>query len=95
MQELAYGELRKQGFTLICADAPNYFLDDGGNPSLKLIRQMLGAVSEYQKDEIVLKLKGARERKKAANKKTVSPRKLVRENVKETNDREKPLTRRK
>jgi DNA invertase Pin-like site-specific DNA recombinase len=36
------------------------------DPTRKLMRQMLGAVSEYDKNQIVLKLRGARMRKRAA-----------------------------
>jgi len=68
VQELGYRELRKKGFELICADAPDYFSDDTANPSQKMIRQILGAVSEFEKDALVLKLKSARERKKRINK---------------------------
>ncbi|MCP4148097.1 MAG: recombinase family protein [bacterium] len=68
-QELGYRELRGLGYNLICADAPEYFTDDTDNPSVKMIRQMLGVVAEFQKDEIVLKLKGARDRKRAINEK--------------------------
>ena len=38
------------------------FLDD--TPTSKLIRQILGAVSEFDKAMVVAKLKGARERKR-------------------------------
>ena len=65
IQELGYRELRALGFELACADAPGYFTDDTDNPSLKMIRQILGAVAEFQKDELVLKLRGARRRKRA------------------------------
>ncbi len=46
--------------TLIAADSPSSFLDDG--PTSKLIRQILGAVSEFDKAMIVAKLKSARDR---------------------------------
>jgi len=68
VQELAYRDLRSAGYTLIAADAPQYFTDDTDNPSIKMIRQILGAVAEYQKDELVLKLRGARNRKRTVNK---------------------------
>ena len=42
----------------------NSFLDDG--PTSKLIRQILGAVSEFDKAMIVAKLKGARDRARRA-----------------------------
>ena len=43
-QELGYQELKNAGFKLIPADTPTYFEED--NPSLKMIRQILGAVAE-------------------------------------------------
>ena len=45
---------------LIVPDSPTSFLDDG--PTSKLVRQILGAVSEFDKVMIVAKLKGARDR---------------------------------
>ena len=39
------------------------------NPQSKLIRQIFSAISEYQREEIVFNLSGARERKKSQNKK--------------------------
>jgi hypothetical protein len=50
--------------TLIAADSPASFLDDG--PTSKLIRQILGALSEFDKAMIVAKLKGARDRMRRA-----------------------------
>ena len=36
--------------------------DDPANPTRKLVRSILGAVSEYEKSLVVLKLRGARVR---------------------------------
>jgi DNA invertase Pin-like site-specific DNA recombinase len=60
VQEVGFAMLRDLGVTLIAADSPTSFLDDG--PTSKLIRQILGAVSEFDKAMIVAKLKGARDR---------------------------------
>jgi DNA invertase Pin-like site-specific DNA recombinase len=60
VQEVGFAMLRHLGVTLIAADSPTSFLDDG--PTSKLIRQILGAVSEFDKAMIVAKLKGARDR---------------------------------
>jgi DNA invertase Pin-like site-specific DNA recombinase len=60
VQEVGFAMLRDLDITLIAADSPSSFLDDG--PTSKLIRQILGAVSEFDKAMIVAKLKGARER---------------------------------
>src|ERR1035437_7206969 len=51
--------LRSLGVTLVAADCPSSFLDDG--PKSNLIRQILGAVSEFDKAMTVAKLKGARD----------------------------------
>ena len=62
VQEVGFAMLRDLGVTLIAADSPSSFLDDG--PASKLIRQILGAVSEFDKAMTVAKLKGARDRKR-------------------------------
>jgi DNA invertase Pin-like site-specific DNA recombinase len=63
VQEVAYAMLRDQGIGLVAADSPESFLDDG--PTATLIRQVLGAVSQFEKAMLVGKLKGARDRKRA------------------------------
>jgi DNA invertase Pin-like site-specific DNA recombinase len=65
VQEVGFAMLRDLGVTLVAADSPSSFLDDG--PTSKLIRQILGAVSEFDKAMIVAKLKGARDRKRKAS----------------------------
>jgi DNA invertase Pin-like site-specific DNA recombinase len=60
VQEVGFAMLRDLGIILIAADSPASFLDDG--PTSKLIRQILGAVSEFDKAMTVAKLKGARDR---------------------------------
>src|SRR6202051_4529548 len=52
------------GVTLVAADCPSSFLDDG--PTSNLIRQIFGAVSEFDKAMTVAKLKGARDRVRRA-----------------------------
>jgi hypothetical protein len=59
VQEVGFAMLRDLGITLIAADSPASFLDDG--PTSKLIRQILGAVSEFDKAMTMAKLKGARD----------------------------------
>jgi DNA invertase Pin-like site-specific DNA recombinase len=63
VQEVGYSILNGRGVTLVAADSPNSFLDD--TPTAKLIRQVLGAISEFEKAMVVTKLKGARDRKRA------------------------------
>src|SRR5229473_4995954 len=70
VQEVGFDMLKKAGITLIAADSPAAFLDDG--PTSKLIRQILGAVAEFEKASMVAKLKGARDRKRRATGKKVS-----------------------
>jgi DNA invertase Pin-like site-specific DNA recombinase len=65
VQEVGFAMLQGLGITLIAADSPSSFLDDG--PTSKLIRQILGAVSEFDKAMIVAKLRGARERVRRTN----------------------------
>ena len=64
IQETGYRLLKARGIDLIAADSPMAFLDDG--PTSRLIRQILGAVSEFDKAMTVAKLKGARARKRKA-----------------------------
>jgi DNA invertase Pin-like site-specific DNA recombinase len=60
VQEVGYERLRERGIDLIAADSPTSFLDDG--PTSKLVRQVLGAIAEFDKAMTVAKLRGARER---------------------------------
>ena len=73
VQEVGYERLRNRTvgkgkdakpdpIHLIAADSPSAFLDDG--PTSKLIRQVLGAVAEFDKAMTVAKLRGARERRR-------------------------------
>jgi DNA invertase Pin-like site-specific DNA recombinase len=56
VQELGYRELKKLNLQLIPVDAPDYFTGD--SPSLNMIRQILGAVSEFEKSNLVSKCEG-------------------------------------
>lgn len=62
VQETILGDLRKRGITVISVTEPDLCSDD---PSRKLMRQIFGAIAEYDKAMIVLKLRGARQRMKA------------------------------
>jgi DNA invertase Pin-like site-specific DNA recombinase len=64
-QETGYQFLKAQGVTLIATDSPESFLSD--TPTATLIRQVLGAVSQFDKASLVAKLKGARDRKRVSN----------------------------
>lgn len=63
VQETGYHMLKAHGIELVAADAPDSFLSD--TPTAVLIRQILGAVSQFDKTALVNKLRGARDRKSA------------------------------
>ncbi len=62
VQETIVADLRKNGFELVSVAEPDLMAND---PTRILVRQMMGAVAQYEKSQIVLKLRGARLRKKA------------------------------
>ena len=62
MQEIGHARLLALGIKLIAADSPDAFVHD--TPTAKLVRQVLGAVGEFEKTALVAKLKGARDRKR-------------------------------
>lgn len=59
VQETIIGDLRKHGFELVSVAEPDLCSDD---PSRKLVRQVFGAIAEYERAMIVLKLRAARQR---------------------------------
>ncbi len=59
VQEHIIADLRKRGITLISVAEPDLCVDD---PSRKLLRQIMGAIHEYDRAMVVLKLRGARRR---------------------------------
>jgi len=64
--------LKKLGIALIPATAPEFFTED--TPTAVLVRQVLGAIAQFEKASLVAKLKAARDRKKAATGKTMMTR---------------------
>src|SRR5207248_1907917 len=60
VQETGYRLLTAQGFKLIAADDPDAFTAD--TPTQDLVRQILGAVSQFEKANLVAKLRAARDR---------------------------------
>jgi DNA invertase Pin-like site-specific DNA recombinase len=56
--------LKSLGISLIPATAPDFFTED--TPTAVLVRQLLGAIAQFEKTSLVAKLKAARHRKKAA-----------------------------
>lgn len=62
VQETGYRLLKERGIELVAVDSPNGFLDD--TPTAQLVRQVMGAISQFEKASTVAKLRGARERKR-------------------------------
>lgn len=62
VQEACIADLNKYGFTLISVAEPDLMASD---PTRVLMRQLMGAVAQYDKSQIVAKLRGARMRKRA------------------------------
>jgi DNA invertase Pin-like site-specific DNA recombinase len=56
--------LKSKGITLIPVDAPDHFQDE--TPTAVMVRNILGAVSQFEKEALVLKLRKARDRKSEA-----------------------------
>src|SRR5829696_2024775 len=79
VQETGYAMLKERGVDLIAADKPDAFLDD--TPTAILIRQVLGAVSQFEKAMVVTKLKGARDRKRIALAKAAKEDRTIRVKV--------------
>lgn len=63
IQETGYKVLKARGIEVVAADSPGRFLDD--TPTAILIRQILGAVDQFDKAMTVHKLRGARDRASA------------------------------
>ena len=53
--------LKNLGVALIPATAPDFFTED--TPTAVLVRQVLGAIAQFEKASLVAKLKAARDRK--------------------------------
>ena len=64
VQLAGHDMLRKQGIVLIPASAPDFFTED--TPTAVLVRQVLGAIAQFEKATTVAKLAAARKRKRAA-----------------------------
>ncbi len=62
IQETIIGDMQKKGYTIISVAEPDLCSQD---PSRILIRQIFGALAQYDRAMICLKLRGARQRMKA------------------------------
>ncbi len=64
VSEVILGQFRDVGVSVISADSGVDLTTGDDDPTRTLIRQVLGAVSQFEKSVIVLKLRAARERTK-------------------------------
>lgn len=64
VQEAGHAMLARMGIALVAADDPDAFSAD--TPTAVLVRQLLGAVSQFERATLVAKLKAARDRRSAA-----------------------------
>ena len=64
VQLAGHDMLKAKGITLIAASAPTFFVED--TATAVLVRQVLGAVAQFEKTTIVAKLAAARKRKRLA-----------------------------
>jgi len=65
VQLAGHDMLKAKGISLIAASAPTFFVED--TPTAVLVRQVLGAVAQFEKATTVAKLAAARKRKRIAN----------------------------
>jgi DNA invertase Pin-like site-specific DNA recombinase len=88
IQETIIQQFRENGVDLIsCCEGPGLLDND---PTRKLVRQLMGAIAEYEKTMLVEKLKVARKRKKEKTG-SCEGRKPYREKAPETVERIKEL----
>jgi DNA invertase Pin-like site-specific DNA recombinase len=73
VQLAGHDMLKARGITLVAASAPTHFVED--TPTAILVRQVLGAIAEFEKTTLVAKLAAARKRKRAATGEKVEGRK--------------------
>lgn len=73
VSELLLKECRTRGIKVFSADQGNCtdMAADGGDPTRVLIRQIMGALAEWEKSVLVRKLRSAKDRLKAAGKMNV------------------------
>lgn len=67
VSEILLGEFRKLGVKVVSADSGIDLTADDDDPTKVLVRQVLGAISQFEKSCIVQKLRCARQRIKKAN----------------------------
>lgn len=62
IQLAGHALMLERGIELVPVDAPTYFSDP--SPTAEMVRQILGAVSQFEKASLVAKLRHARDRKR-------------------------------
>jgi len=62
VSELFFNECKKKGIEVFSADTGEELVSADGDPSRKLIRQILGALGEWEKAQIVAKMQAGRRR---------------------------------
>ena len=65
VQESTFRLLSSRGYSLVSSENPESFIED--SPTSNLIRQILGSVSEFDKNSTVSKLRVSRVRKRESN----------------------------
>ena len=73
VQLAGHDMLKAKGINLIAASAQRFFVED--TPTAVLVRQVLGAVAQFEKATTVAKLAAARRRKRATTGQKVESRK--------------------
>lgn len=79
VQLTGHEHLKRMGVELVPVNCPDHFRDE--TPTAVLIRQVLGAVAQFEKAQLVSKLRGARDRKRAATGRCEGPKPPPREVV--------------
>ena len=74
VQESTFRLLSSRGYSLVSSENPESFIED--SPTSNLIRQILGSVSEFDKNSTVSKLRVSRIRKREMNRHKNSKRKM-------------------
>lgn len=67
VQEIGHQYLKSLGIQLVPVDSPDSFTEDSEDPTRTLIRHVLGAIRQFEKTQVVLKLKGARRRARGSS----------------------------
>src|SRR5271165_1326949 len=73
VQLTGHDMLKAKGISLVAASAPTHFIED--TPTAVLVRQVLGAVAEFEKTTLVAKLAASRRRKRMVTGEKVEGRK--------------------